>query len=247
MVELIFIGMIYESIIIIITIILLILIFERYQFKKQRLTLILFIIFLNLLLAIVSSWLAKILVLYSGIDYIEDASVKDPGTPVSWILLRISSFRISFVFVTVAVFYSYILKVNVFENEYHPIHKIIVVIYGVFTLIYSLVVYQKGINFLDIFAFLFVLIYMIIIYIPFLYRSLEVRKTTNIPIYRNAFLSLAIMSLCLILVFVNFLIDQVIIFLGYPSYTIFYFAAWTSAVIAVLGAYLGYIRPKSRE
>ena len=97
MVEPVFIGMIYESIIIIISIILLILIFKRYLEKKSGITLILFIIFLNLTLGIIFSWLSKVLSIYSGIDYIVYDSVKDPGTTTSWILLRISSFRISFV------------------------------------------------------------------------------------------------------------------------------------------------------
>ena len=72
-------------------------------------------------------------------------------------------------------------------------------------------------------------------------------KSVDDPTYKRAFQALAFMSLCLVLVMLMFLIDRIIILLGNPEFTIFYFLAWIFVILAFLGAYLGYIRPKSAE
>ena len=54
-------------------------------------------------------------------------------------------------------------------------------------------------------------------------------------------------KLQLILIFLNFAIDRVLIFLGSPGFTVFYFLAWIFAIVGIFGAYTGYIRPKSSE
>ncbi len=218
----------------------------RYFEKRNKLTLYLFMIFLNFVIAIVFSWLSKVIVLYSGIEYVYNNALPDPGTSLSWLLLRIIDFRFSFVFVTISTFFSYILKVSIFEKGYNQIHKTIVIIYGCFTVIYSLLAYQRGNTFLDVLAFLFVLIYLSMIYIPFLIRSFNTYKKVNEQVYKKAFLSLVIMSLSFMLVFLSFLIDRILILLGDPGFTIFYFMGWTLVVIGIMGAYFGYIRPKDK-
>ncbi|MHA1468652.1 MAG: hypothetical protein ACTSP6_11335, partial [Promethearchaeota archaeon] len=68
---------------------------------------------------IIFSWFSKILELYSNIPYLAVGSTVDPGTLESWILFRIVSFRISFVFVTIGAILSYLLKVNAFDREFN--------------------------------------------------------------------------------------------------------------------------------
>ena len=85
------------------------------------------------------------------------------------------------------------------------------------------------------------------VYIPFMMSSLTTSKSVDDPIYKKAFQALAIMSLFLVLVMVMFLFDRIMILLGSPGFTIFYFLAWIFVVLAFLAAYLGYIRPKSSE
>ncbi|MHA1468703.1 MAG: hypothetical protein ACTSP6_11595, partial [Promethearchaeota archaeon] len=89
-----FVGMLFESIIIIFSALLLILILKRYFIKHHKLTLYLFLIFLSWTCAIIFSWVSKILELYSNIPYLAVGSTVDPGTLESWILFRIISFRI---------------------------------------------------------------------------------------------------------------------------------------------------------
>ena len=158
-------GMVFESFIIICATILLILIFRKYLIKRHQLTLLLFTIFLFYFVAIVFSWLSKVIV-------VTQFTVVQDGSIFSWIINRLRDFRLSELFVTVAIFFSYILKVHVFEKGYHPIFKYIVILYGVLTGFYVLVIYEIGNTLLDIFAFLLVFIYMCMIYFPF-------NKTSN--------------------------------------------------------------------
>ena len=243
--DLLFIGMVYETIVIIVTGILLVLILKKYYEKKHQLTFLLFLIFLNWFFAIVFSWLSKILIIYSGIDWIVDNSLPDPGTLQSFFILRILDFRISFLFVTIAILLSYIFEVNIFEKGYTR-KKLFAFTFAIFTAAYSFFVYVRNFLLLDVLAFLFVAIYMLIIYLSFVSKTFQAYKATRDEIYKKAFLSLSIMSICFILVFIMFLIDRILIFLGSTGFTFFYFMAWTSAVVGMLFAYLGYIKPKSK-
>ncbi|MFX0031640.1 MAG: hypothetical protein ACFE8E_15210 [Candidatus Hodarchaeota archaeon] len=240
--------MVFESVIIVIAIFLLILILIKYYQKRHRLTLYLFLIFLNYVIAIIFSWLSKILVLYSNLEYIYNELTPDPGTLESWILLRIIDFRISFVFLTIAILLSYILKVNVFGKGYNRIQKYIVIILAGITAGYSFIIYQRGNTLLDAIAFLFVFIFMAVIYFPFLLRSYQSYKSTEDKIFKNAFLALALMSIFFILVPLNFLFDRLLILIGGDqfSFSVFYYLGWIFVICGIIGAYFGYIRPKSK-
>ena len=248
MVNPVFVGMVFESFIIVIAIVMQILIMKKYVQKRHRLTLYLFIIFLNYLLAIIFSWLSKVLVLYSDIEYIYDDTAPDPGTTTSWILLRITDFRISFVFLTIAIYLSYVLKVNLYDKGYNNVQRILVIVFAIFTAVFSLIVYENGNTLFDTFAFLFIFILMASVYFPFFIRTYGSYKSTAEPQFQKAFLSLALMSLFFILILLNFLFDRlVILIIGGPGFTPFYFMAWTFAILGIFGAYFGYIRPKSSE
>ncbi len=242
-----FVGMIFETFIIIFSAILLLLILQRYFIKHHKLTLYLFLIFLSWTCAIIFSWVSKILELYSNIPYLAVGSTVDPGTLESWILFRIVSFRISFVFVTIGAILSYLLKVNAFDREFNKTQSMIVYAFGIFTMCYSLIVYQRNMIILDVFAFLFILLLMAMVYIPFMMSAYTTSKSVDDPTYKRAFQTLSLMSLFLVLVMVMFLFDRILILLGSPGFTIFYFLAWIFVVLAFLAAYLGYIRPKSSE
>lgn len=247
--DLVLIGMVYELIIIIIGVILLILILNRYLLKRHELTLYLVFIFLNLIIAIVFSWLSKILVLTTEIDYVYNETVVNvnPDVPFPWFVTRIVDFRMSIFFVALSAFLSYILKVKVFEKEYNPIGRIIIIIFGIYTEIFTLFIYERGNTLLDAISFLNILIYMFVVYVPFMFRSINAYKSVKESLYKTAFASLALMSVSFILVLVNLLIDRITIILGSSGFTIFYFVAWALVILGFMGAYLGYIRPGSAE
>ena len=235
-----FIGMIFELFIITFAAILLVLITKKYFIKRHKLTKLLLIIFLNYFISIFFSWLSKVFVV-SGVIAVQDGSI------VAWIYNIITDFRLSEFFVTIAIFLSYILKVNVFEKGYNTIQKYVIVIYGIFASVYVLFVYISGNTLLDIIAFLIVFIYMVMVYAPFLRRSVESYRAVEGKTYKQAFLSLAIMSISFMMIFLNFAIDRLLIFLDSLGFTVFYYLAWSFAIVGIFGAYYGYIRPRSTE
>jgi hypothetical protein len=183
----------------------------------------------------------------SKVFVVTQISVIQDGSIIAWMYNITVDFRLSEFFVTIAIFMSYILKVNVFEKGYNTFQKIIVIIYGMFSCVYVLLIYQNGNTILDIIAFLIVFIYMVMVYAPFLRRAIQSYRAVEEKTYKQAFLSLAIMSFSFMLIFLNFAIDRVLIFLGSLGFTIFYYLGWISAIAGIFGAYYGYIRPKSRE
>ena len=249
MVELIFIAWIYELIILILMSLLLILILRRYLERKHQLTLNLFFIFLCFTFGILFSWISKLLVIFSDIQYIKDIyTPTDPGTFESWFVLRIVDFRFAFIAVTVAIYFSYVFKVKIFQEEgANPIHRIIVITFGIWTIIYNLFFYVAGSQLLMILAFFFPFVYMSMVYFPFMKCSINSCLETDDIVFKKAFLSLIIMCIGFMAIFFFFTVDRVLILLGSPRFTIFYFMAWASVLIAMFGAYLGYIRPKSKE
>lgn len=247
MTDLQFVGMVFETFIILIALIFLVLILMKYYEKKHQLTLYLFLIFLSYIIAIVFSWLSKVFILYSGIDYVYNSILPDPGTPLSWILLRIIDFRMSFVFLSIGIYLSYIFKVKVFGKGYNKVLRIIITLYAIFTAGFALFVYQRGNTLYDVYAFLFIFIFMALIYIPFFIESFKSYKGTDNKVFKTAFLSLAIMAIFFILVPLSFLIDRILILAGGPGFSLFYFLAWIFVIFAILGAYFGYIRPKSEK
>lgn len=199
-------------------------------------------------ISIIFLWLSKILSLYSGLDYIIDDAIADPLTITSWILLRISSYRFTFIFIVIAIYLSYVLKVNLFEKGYNKVLRIIIIIYGVITTFYLLIVYVKGQMILELIAFIFVSLYMFVIYFPFMISCYSASKTTEVVVYKKAFISLAIMALCFILILINQLIDRIfIVVLSIQGYTPFYFAGLICTIIGIIGAYFGFIKPKAKD
>jgi len=237
-----FIGMIYEGIVLLFALPLIILSLRNYIRVRHRLALLLFLILLSYLCSIFFSWFAKVLRVYSNIDYIIYTDVLDPNTPISWILLRISHFRISYVFITIAISLSYLFKVKIFEEEFTVIKRNMIIGFTIFNLIFSLFIFQKGNVLFDVLIFLFVFIFMNIVYIPFLQSAIKAYKSTDHFGFRKSFLSLSIMSVSYILVLFCLLVDRIYIFFGHYGFTIFYFFAWIFVLIGIISNYFGYLR-----
>ncbi len=246
--DIVFIGMVFETVIIGIALILLILVLKKYIELKNRLTLYLFLIFLNITLGIVFSWLSKIIVLTTDIEYIyNDPNARYPNTPMYWILLRIVDFRIALDFLVLSVIFLYIFKVNVFEERTSKAQKVIFSIYAGFTLFFSTFIYERGNTSLDAYNFFFMFLLVAIINISFMVKAIMSYKNSTDPFIKKKILSLGLMSLSFIIVVLNFLIDRILVLMGSPHFTIFYFLAWICVIIGLFFAYIGYLKPKSRE
>jgi len=236
------IGMIYETIVIIFVLMFLTLILLKYCEKRHKFTFYLLLIFTFYTLAVLFSLISKISIVMKL-----DLKI-DPYSPLGWIFFRILSFRVTEFLVCMAIFLSYLLKVKVFHEGFKKIQRNIVIVYGSFTAFFDLVIYLPENSFqavlLDAIAFLLTFIFMSMIYLAFMYRSIEAYRGLEEPIYRKAFLSLTIMAISFMLILLNFLLDRVmILILNIPGFTIFYYLGWVFVIIGILCAYLGYIRP----
>lgn len=188
------------------------------------------------------SWSAKVLRVYSNIDYIIYTDIIDPNTPISWILLRISYYRITYTFITAAIFLSYLLKAEIFENKNSKVNLFIILGFTIFNLIFSILVFKKGNMLFDVLIFLFVFIFMNIVYIPFLKNALKAYKATYHPGFRKSFLFLSLMSVSYILVLLCLLLDRIYIFFRHYGFTIFYFFTWIFVIIGIFSTYFGYLK-----
>ena len=242
MVDYYFIGMIYEGIVLLIALPLVTISLINHIKVRNKLSLLLFLIVLSLFCSIFFSWISKILNAISNIDYIIYEGVADPNTPISWILLRITDFRISYAFLIVTIFLSKLFKGKIFEEEFNKINKFIFIGFAIFNLIFSLIIFQKGNVLFDVLTFFFVFIFMTMVYTPFLLKAIKAFKSTDHPGFRKAFLALSIMSLSYISVLLCLLIDRIFIFFGHFGFTIFYFLSWAFVIIGILSTYYGYLR-----
>jgi len=232
MVDYYFIGTIYEGIIILILI----------PLVGLSLTNHIMLILLSYGGSIIFSWVSKVLNAFSNIDYVINENVPDPNTPQSWILLRITDFRISYVFIIVAIFISYLFGSKIFEKEIKRGNKYIIQGFTIFNLIFSFFIYQKGNLLFDILTFFFVFVFMTIVYVPFLLNAIKAYKSTDHPGFRKSFFFLSIMSLSYMSVLLCLLVDRVYIFLGHFGFTIFYFLSWVFVIIGIISTYYGYLK-----
>lgn len=242
MVDYYFIGVIYEGIILLIALSLVTISLINHIKVRNKLSLLLFLIVLSYSCSIFFSWVSKILNAFSNIDYLIYNYVADPNTPISWILLRITDFRISYAFLIATIYLSKLFKGKIFEEEINKINKYIFIGFAIFNLIFSLFIFQKGNVLFDVLTFFFVFIFMTMVYIPFLLRAIKAFKSTDHPGFRKAFLALSIMSLSYISVLLCLLIDRIFILFGHFGFTIFYFLSWAFVIIGILSTYYGYLR-----
>lgn len=153
-------------------------------------------------------------------------------------------FRVSFFFVVIALYLSFLLKTQVFEKNLTPKTHVIYIVVAVFVGLFVLIVYGWNNWLLDVFSFLAVLIYMLMVYLPFMFSFYHLYKKIEDNKYKKAILSLAIMAVCFILIFVCFLADRVILLITGVGYSVFYFLAWFVTILGYLFAYFGYLAPK---
>ena len=239
-----YIGLLYETGIIILFLLLLVFIIIHYIRKKTLNTFLLLASFTCMLLAIVFSWLSKLLLVN---EITPDFDELDSNLPGFWIFGLILSFRISFVVIVIAADITHILKVKIFDDTPNKVERWILVIFSLFTIVFALTAMEKENVTLDVLAFLFVLIVMCFVYIPFVIASLKMYRVMKEPHYKRASLSLAILGISFIMVFVGFLADRIVILIRGYGYSVFYFAAWGFVILGTFAAYMGYIRTSRQK
>ena len=236
-------GFIFETFILAsVAIIALLILVKYYQKGKNYMAKLLFFVFLNWTLAVFFSWLAKIMSAFFEMD------TDPPFPPVDLVTLLaryVLDFRLLFVFASLALYLSYMLRVQLFDKTYNKgeraINTILVILAPVLSLSLPL---QNSDMIGTIITFAVMFLFMLIVYSPFMKRAYETYKEVDQK-YKGAFASLTVMALFFILSFLCFLLDQLVVAITEQGFSVFYFAAWICASLGNLFTYFGYIKPRT--
>jgi hypothetical protein len=233
--------MVYEGIILIPAFILVCLSLRNYISNRSVLSFLLFLLLLFYALSILFSWGSKLLSTYYEIDYLEHAEIPVPKNIISWILVRISYFRTSFVFINLAILVSFEFELRIFNKDYHPSLRRFIYVLAAFNILFSIFFLNKLIVLFDVLLFLLTLIFECCVYIPFFFESFKNYKLASNPTFRKKFGNLMVMSISFILVLFCLLLDRIFIFMELGTYSVFYFVSWLFVLIGIITAYLGYL------
>src|SRR5271157_2069609 len=157
--------------------------FNKYLKKNRNFAaLLLFLVFLNWTIAIVFSWLAKVFTVFlyqggNGPD-ITDAS--------SYFVRLILDFRLLFLFVAIALYFSYMLRVKLFEKGYVRGERVVNLIFLIVIPVLCFVLNEKGNMIYTVIVFAAVFVDMLLVYTPFMRRSLAAHKSADKK-FRGAF------------------------------------------------------------
>ncbi|MEX2683626.1 MAG: hypothetical protein Q6373_018770 [Candidatus Sigynarchaeota archaeon] len=219
---------------------------KYFQKGRNRPAFLLFMVFLNWTIGVVISWLAKIFSGFLGLDTIHITDF------TSYMIRMVLDFRLLFVFVAIALYCSYVLRVLLFEKEYNRGEQAVNVVFliSIPVLCFVLETSDAINSFYTIIVFLVVFLDMLFVYSRFMKHALAQYKTASEK-FKGAFKALTLQALFFILTFLFFLLDQVMIPIQEafgdpnPGYTVFYFGAWISAVVGMVLTYYGYIKPRA--
>ena len=218
------------------------LILNKYLQRRKPLKLKLFFIFLFIVIGLFLVWVS--LVTY----YPLNVEGMDPYSILGWILYRIGYYRFTFILITISCYITYTLKVAIFnEGKANAVVRGILIIFGGINIFVSLFVFDEAPDAVidDLLAFGLMFIYVLMVYLEFTIKSFLLARRLNKSAYKTAIQSLVIMSVCFILTNCFFLLDRVWIMLMGTYYSVFYYLADVSLIVGIIGAYFGYIRPKS--
>ncbi len=232
---------IYEAIILGVGVVFNLLIAGRYRARHNDLTKYLLIAVSFYILAILFSWVGKLLTMYYAGDFTTEAPI------LQEIYGRIYALRVTFAFVGCATLVIYKFASIVFEKQPNPVVQKLIYVFGLFTIFFSIVVYSPSDKSLNLPAFLLVFLLMVIVYLPFMVKSLLTSRRMAEKTYKHAFYALAIMSLSYMLCFFFFIIDNISQLVAGTRFSIFYYLGWLSVIFAIILGYFGYIRPGSTK
>ncbi len=236
-------AMYFELGILIASGVLLSLILRRHLQKRSTLTLLLFIIFLNMAIAIFFIMLAKIYVYQYN-----NGETLLQSDPWFWFIARVMDFRFGFMFIAVSILCAQIFRAKVFDKTPGQWVNYLEYLLGIFTVGWAMIAFQFKNTFLNVLLFALLMGYLLLVFIPFSLKSFRSGRSTLVDErYRHAFIYLGLMGVCFIGVLGFNLVDQILHFFNNEvTYSIFYFLGWTSHLIGMLFAYFGFLRPKGQ-
>ncbi len=219
------------------------LILRRHFQKRSELTMLLFMIFLFMAIAIFFMMLAKIYYLFFNAEFLTDSD------PWFWFISRVLYYRFGFMFITVSILCTHIFRVKVFEAKPAKWVNYFFYAFGIFIIMWAMVFFIFKDLFLNLILFALLMIFLLLVFVPFSIQSFrQGRSTRLVARYRKAFIFLGLMGVCFIMVLMFNLFDQLAHFIDNNiTYSIYYFLGWISHIIGMLFAYFGFLRPKRED
>lgn len=203
---------------------------------------LLFLMFLNMAIAIFFIMLAKVYYLYFITETFSES------TPGFWFISRVLDLRIGFIFIVVSILCSQIFRVKVFDEKPARWINYSINLLGIFITGWGLFVYEYANLIPNAIFFGLVMLILLLVFIPFSLKSFHSGRSSLIdPQYKRAFFYLGLMGVCFIAVLVFDGIDQAVHLVDGGTYSIFYFLGWVSHIIAMLFAYFGFLGPNRQK
>jgi hypothetical protein len=240
-------ALFYEIAIIIVFSVFLSLVIRRYLEKKNKMTRLMVKMFVCYQIGILFSIVSKFFnARWGGVPY------ESVNAELLWLVARLHAGRFGFMAILLGTFFAYQMNVEIFEKKISERKFLFMIIFTVVTEAIMLFLYEfnstvgKAVQSFELVAFAFMLVYMIAVYFPFMIKAFLLSKRIEEPIYCKAVKSLGVMAMSLILIFLCFVLDRLMLILFNWAYSIFYFLGWVWAIIAIYAAYAGYIMPSSK-
>ncbi len=233
----------FELGVLIVSSILLGLILRRHFQKRNELTKLLFLIFLNMTIAIFFMMLAKIYYLFFNAEFLVET---DPGF---WFISRVLYFRFGFLFIATSTLCAHVFHVKVFEEKPAKWINYFNYIFGIFIMFWAMVVFLFKDLLLNLALFVFLMLYLLLVFAPFAKQSFRAGRSTLLEApFRKAFMYLGLMGVCFIWVLGFNMLDQLAHFIDNNiTYSPFYFLGWIVHIVGMLCAYFGFLNPRARE
>ena len=223
----------------------------QYKYKKIKPTNLKnqsFKMFVGYSLAILFSIISKYInAFYGGVP----ESIYE--SPYVGLVGRLHGARFSFIGVIIGTMYAYELYLQIFQKKIPEITRRIVLASGIGICIFLGGVYifnpetGRAVQIYEIVAFILLLAYAAIVYIPFTLRSFSLAKQLKYAEgeekYRQAVISLGSACLSFIFIFLSLILDRILLIGWGVAYSFFYFVAWIFAIIAIWLVYSGVIKP----
>ncbi len=210
--------------------------------KRSELTLLLFLMFLNMAIAIFFIMSAKIYYLYFITETFSES------TPGFWFISRVLDLRIGFIFIIGSILCAQIFRVKVFDQKPARWINYSIFIFGIFIIGWGLIVYEYANLIYNAIFFGMVMLLLLLVFVPFSVKSFHSGRSSLIEAhYKRPFFYLGLMGLCFIGVLAFDGVDQAVHLISGGTYSIFYFLGWLSHIAAMLFAYFGFLGPKRKK
>jgi hypothetical protein len=225
----------FESIIAIIAVLLFLGILRRHSVKKTELTKMLVIQFVFYVLAIIGSWASKL------IAYFEISNPQDTNIILGYIFNLIVEIRVALACISVGIYFSYRFRNEIFTNIASRKQKQAILLFCIMSVAACLFLIGNEIFILIVYAIVF--LYDLIVYSSLAFRTYLLSRRIENKDDKLKIISIFYMSLFFLGIFFGFLLDQVVYITTGWFFNIFYYFAWTSAISAMVSAYIGYLKP----